>query len=203
MKYIFPRQFGLHNVFTSQVDTKETAQPFKDYTLREQEIAASIRQLIRKRGSENSSTACVKHRVPKRLRGQALDLVKRFQQLHSRCSYHELLKHHCPQNVSMSLHASHTAHCLSSAESAQCLSSAESAQSPQANQSTQFKKLDFDPVCYPSIETCLATYQRLCHPPTDQAIWRSRPRIVLDSRGTRVRLLSSCTFENNTGRLLG
>ena len=33
MKYIFPRQFGLHNVFTSPVDLRETVQPFKDYTL--------------------------------------------------------------------------------------------------------------------------------------------------------------------------
>ncbi|PCH03091.1 Reverse transcriptase [Penicillium occitanis (nom. inval.)] len=41
MKYIFPRQFGLHNVFTSVVDSRETVQPFKDYTLREEEIARS------------------------------------------------------------------------------------------------------------------------------------------------------------------
>ncbi|CAD0096672.1 unnamed protein product [Aureobasidium mustum] len=38
LKYIFPRQFGLHNVFTYAIDMKNSAQPFKDYTLREQEI---------------------------------------------------------------------------------------------------------------------------------------------------------------------
>jgi telomerase reverse transcriptase len=33
MMYMFPRQFGLHNVFTSQVDHTQTAQKFQDYTL--------------------------------------------------------------------------------------------------------------------------------------------------------------------------
>ncbi|TKA71880.1 hypothetical protein B0A55_06334 [Friedmanniomyces simplex] len=40
-KYLFPRQFGLHNVFTSDVDPADTALQFKDYTLREKEIAAA------------------------------------------------------------------------------------------------------------------------------------------------------------------
>ncbi|KAH8199578.1 hypothetical protein TruAng_006275 [Truncatella angustata] len=39
MMYMFPRQFGLHNVFTSKVDFAHTAQRLQDYTLREQEIA--------------------------------------------------------------------------------------------------------------------------------------------------------------------
>ncbi|KAK6357467.1 hypothetical protein TWF718_001777 [Orbilia javanica] len=42
LKYIFPRAFGLHNVFTSTVDKRDTAQTFKDYTLREDEIDAII-----------------------------------------------------------------------------------------------------------------------------------------------------------------
>ncbi|KAL1981064.1 hypothetical protein VTN96DRAFT_3129 [Rasamsonia emersonii] len=79
MKYIFPRQFGLHNVFTSAVDSRETTQPFKDYTLREDEIA------------RREST-----KLPKRLRGKALALVQQLQKRHQRCSYTELLRHYCP-----------------------------------------------------------------------------------------------------------
>lgn len=44
LKYIFPRQFGLHNVFTSVVDRYETSLPFKDYFTREEEIARDMKQ---------------------------------------------------------------------------------------------------------------------------------------------------------------
>jgi len=43
---MFPREFGLHNVFTSSVNTKETKETkleFQDYTLREEEIAEKFR----------------------------------------------------------------------------------------------------------------------------------------------------------------
>ena len=93
MKYLFPRQFGLHNVFTCTVDPKESVQPLKDYTLREQEIAQLDRQSLQK-------GAAAKQRIPKRLRGEALDLVRKLQRLHSRCSYRDLLKHYCPSRVS-------------------------------------------------------------------------------------------------------
>ena len=83
MMYIFPRQFSLHNVFTNDVDPRQTVQPFKDYTLREEEIKS--RYL-----SENSP------KVPKRLRGHAAQLVRRLQIQHSRCSYKKLLEHYCP-----------------------------------------------------------------------------------------------------------
>uniref|UniRef100_V5EU89 Telomerase reverse transcriptase n=1 Tax=Kalmanozyma brasiliensis (strain GHG001) TaxID=1365824 RepID=V5EU89_KALBG len=39
-KYVFPRQFGLHNVFTGVRDFGTTTQPFRDYTVREIEIKA-------------------------------------------------------------------------------------------------------------------------------------------------------------------
>ncbi|KAK6538129.1 hypothetical protein TWF694_011011 [Orbilia ellipsospora] len=42
LKYIFPRAFGLHNVFTSFINKTDTVQAFKDYTLREDEIDAKI-----------------------------------------------------------------------------------------------------------------------------------------------------------------
>lgn len=86
MRYLFPRQFGLHNVFTSVVDSRETVQPFKDYTLREDEI----NRLKKVMGSKH------RERCPKRLRGEAIKLVRKLQILHSRCAYVELLNHYCP-----------------------------------------------------------------------------------------------------------
>ena len=82
LMYMFPRQFGLHNVFTSVLDTQATVQPFKDYTVREEEIQARLRKDPR-------------IKVPKRLRGAATRLVQRLQVLHQRCPYDALLKYHC------------------------------------------------------------------------------------------------------------
>ncbi|RYO83600.1 hypothetical protein DL762_006049 [Monosporascus cannonballus] len=87
MMYMFPRQFGLHNVFTSRVDFKETSQRLKDYTLREDEIATKFGQ---------PHDPGLRIHLPKRLRGKAAQLVKKFQILHQRCSYSELLHHICP-----------------------------------------------------------------------------------------------------------
>ena len=85
----------MHNVFTSIVDSKESIQPFKDYTLREQEIAQLERRNTQKRSGIASNTT-IQEQVPKRLRGEALELVRKLQKLHSQCSYHDLLKHYCP-----------------------------------------------------------------------------------------------------------
>jgi len=92
MKYIFPRQFGLHNVFTSRTDSRETTQPFKDYTLREEEIE-------QKDHTRHISGLSTVH-LPKRLRGVCFTLMQRLQRLHHRCSYSQLLAHHCPSSVS-------------------------------------------------------------------------------------------------------
>ncbi|RYO73581.1 hypothetical protein DL764_010545 [Monosporascus ibericus] len=62
MMYMFPRQFGLHNVFTSRVDFKETSQRLKDYTLREDEITAKFGQ---------PHEPGFRIHLPKRLRGKA------------------------------------------------------------------------------------------------------------------------------------
>lgn len=88
--YIFPRQFGLHNAFTSKVNFKETAQRLKDYTLREEEIFETFGRL-------NDSDTRV--RMPKRLRGTATELVRKLQISHQRCSYSQLLQHHCPVSL--------------------------------------------------------------------------------------------------------
>lgn len=87
MMYIFPRQFGLHNAFTSKVNFKETSQRLKDYTLREEEI-------LQKFGRLNEPTTRVK--TPKRLRGMVAELVQRLLVLHQSCSYSKLIQHHCP-----------------------------------------------------------------------------------------------------------
>ena len=97
-KYIFPRQFGLHNVFTSSVDRAETAQPFKDYSLRDKEIAhAADRQRRKQRAAIDEHQQSWKHHVPKRLRGEAMRLIQSVRRRHARCPYHALLEHHCPR----------------------------------------------------------------------------------------------------------
>ena len=86
MMYIFPRQFGLHNVFTEDVDPRQTVQPFKDYTLREDEINA------RYPGAEDP-------KIHKRLRGKVIQLVRKLQIQHDRCSYKKLLEYYCPVSL--------------------------------------------------------------------------------------------------------
>ena len=101
MKYIFPRQFGLHNVFTSSVDKQETVQPFKDYTLREHEIlqhSQNATQLMYE--PSTSDLAKVRQHLPRRLRGAAVALVRKMQRLHSRCSYSQMMDYYCPLPVS-------------------------------------------------------------------------------------------------------
>ncbi|RDL40109.1 uncharacterized protein BP5553_00088 [Venustampulla echinocandica] len=83
MMYLFPRQFGLHNVFTSQTDARQTVQAYMDYTLREDEINAKY---------PSPTTP----KIPKRLRGRAIDLARKLQIQHSRCSYKQLIEHYCP-----------------------------------------------------------------------------------------------------------
>lgn len=90
MLYMFPRQFGLHNVFTSHVDMARTAQKFQDYTLREEEVLTKFRR-VAEDGSQHLDV-----RIPKRLRGKVEHLVRRLQTLHARCSYARLLEHYCP-----------------------------------------------------------------------------------------------------------
>jgi telomerase reverse transcriptase len=82
-KYVFPLQFGLHNVFTSTVNKKETTYQLKDYTLRETEI----------------SRDCKSFKVPKRLRGSLLHVLQTIRRNHSRLSYVQLLNHHCPSRA--------------------------------------------------------------------------------------------------------
>ena len=81
LKYIFPRQFGLHNPFTYSTDRRETTHAFKDYTDREAEIATAPKDRDLK--------------VYKRLGPKLLPLIVKMQKLHKQCSFHALINHYC------------------------------------------------------------------------------------------------------------
>lgn len=99
MRYIFPHQFGLHNVFTSKVDPRDTAMPFKDYTLREKDIHSNMCRELGKKATDAQEVAKWKQRTPKRLRGDIIKLVERLRIRNQRCSYMEMLRHYCPIEV--------------------------------------------------------------------------------------------------------
>ncbi|KAF7196012.1 Telomerase reverse transcriptase [Pseudocercospora fuligena] len=92
MKYVFPLQFDLHNVFTSEIDPNDTAQQFKDYTIREQEIYRQKCSRARKQVSTGGSRS-----LPRRLRGLAEELVESIRRRHRRCAYSALLEFYCPR----------------------------------------------------------------------------------------------------------
>lgn len=94
MRYMFPRQFGLHNAFTSKVDHKESAMQFKDYTLREQEIKRA--QLTKQKSTTTTYSADKQCSLPKRLRGAPQKLVEALRKRHIRCPYATLMQHYCP-----------------------------------------------------------------------------------------------------------
>ncbi|KAJ5915547.1 hypothetical protein N7466_011480 [Penicillium verhagenii] len=79
MMYIFARQFGLRSVF---VPTEDRNEQFLSHghAFREDEIFA------RDDGAK----------LPKRLRGQAVELTQQLRTRQARCSYEQLLKHYCP-----------------------------------------------------------------------------------------------------------
>lgn len=94
---MFPRQFGLHNVFTSTVDYKESSLPFKDYTLRDEEIARhnASRLLSQRKTSPPDAGKNQRPVLPKRLRGTPFHLVERLRARHQKCAYAELLRRYC------------------------------------------------------------------------------------------------------------
>ncbi|KAK4934763.1 hypothetical protein LTR28_010533, partial [Elasticomyces elasticus] len=96
MKYIFPRQFNLHNVFTSKTSSKDTAQRCKDYTLREHEIRRASSNQGKKRCGNDDSKNVKRAAPPRRLRGEATLLIEKLRKRHARCAYVELLRHYCP-----------------------------------------------------------------------------------------------------------
>lgn len=77
---MFPRQFGLHSVFTHITDRRETTHAFKDYTDREGEIASARKDRDEK--------------VYRRLGIKVLPLIRKMQRLHQQCSYHSLVHYY-------------------------------------------------------------------------------------------------------------
>lgn len=108
MRYIFPRQFGLHNVFTSKVDARESAMPFKDYTLREKDIHTSMCRQLGDKATDAGQVAKWKLRVPRRLRDNVMKLIEKLRILNQRCSYTELLRHYCHIEVCPTLIMDHS-----------------------------------------------------------------------------------------------
>lgn len=93
MKYIFPRQFDLHNAFTSFTDLRNTSHQLTDYTVREHEIA----RVRTKRKYRPGKPPLLGDKVPRRLRGKCFYLVERLRKRESRCPYRMLLDYHCPR----------------------------------------------------------------------------------------------------------
>ncbi|BCR95156.1 telomerase reverse transcriptase [Aspergillus luchuensis] len=85
LKYIFPKQFGLHNVFSSVSNGQDI---FKDYAYREDEIAKLEKA---KRAHSHSESM-----IPRRLQGKAVELVQQLQNRNKHCSYAHLLNYYCP-----------------------------------------------------------------------------------------------------------
>ena len=81
MKYIFPKQFGLHNVFTHATDRRDTTHAFKDYTDRENEITGAMKGRDEK--------------VYRRLGLRVLPLITKMQKMHQRCSYDAIIHYYC------------------------------------------------------------------------------------------------------------
>jgi telomerase reverse transcriptase len=105
MKYIFPRQFGLLNVFTVDPDGRNSTDDWKGCMFRESEISELEKKVQLKRprpGNEHAGADCSSMRstkVPKRLRGDTIELVQKLRNRNAQCSYRELLRYYCPTEV--------------------------------------------------------------------------------------------------------
>ncbi|KJZ73514.1 hypothetical protein HIM_07070 [Hirsutella minnesotensis 3608] len=95
MMCVFPKQFGMHNVFIS--DSKpskpvQSANKWEEHASWEQRVAAHF-------PVDKDSGKISLPKIPRRLRGSAKHLVQKLQILHARCSYAETLKHYCPTHL--------------------------------------------------------------------------------------------------------
>ena len=111
MNYIFPRQFGLQNVFSSTAASNGNTNYLTNAIFREKEISQLIEKEQLRRPAPKGDQAHADHeeaahtRLPKRLRGQALELIRRLRVRHSKCRYRQLLDYYCPAEVSLLLGA--------------------------------------------------------------------------------------------------
>lgn len=107
LKYVFPRQFGLLNAFTVDPDGRSNTDDLKSFMFRENEIS-SLQEQRPRRGPQNGCAASdegiEQMKVPKRLRGSAIELTRKLRARNARCSYVELLRYYCPTDVRHSYH---------------------------------------------------------------------------------------------------
>lgn len=109
MNYIFPRQFGLQNVFSSTAAGNGRANYLTNAIFREQEISQLIEKEQLRRPVPKGDQPHADHeeaghtKLPKRLRGQARELIRRLRIRHSKCPYRQLLDYYCPDEVSLLL----------------------------------------------------------------------------------------------------
>ncbi|SCV70113.1 BQ2448_1507 [Microbotryum intermedium] len=88
-KYIFPRQFGLHNVFTFP-KPRLNSEVVSDHHDREIEIKAG------QKASSSPKLGTIK--TPARVK-PTLPMLQRMMLLHSRCRYRKMLDRYCPKKV--------------------------------------------------------------------------------------------------------
>lgn len=106
MNYIFPQQFGLQNVFSSTPTSNSSATYLTNAIFREKEISQLIEKEKLRRPAPKGDQAHADHeeaahtKLPKRLRGQPLELIRRLRASHSKCPYRQLLDYYCPDEVS-------------------------------------------------------------------------------------------------------
>lgn len=104
MKYIFPRQFGLLSVFTLNSNGRNIMDDSKRFMFRESEISHLEEEKRLQRPQPEIEFADADHgvrscKVPKRLRGITIELVRKLRNRNAQCSYGELLRHYCPTEV--------------------------------------------------------------------------------------------------------
>ncbi|KAF7530544.1 hypothetical protein PCG10_000053 [Penicillium crustosum] len=102
MKYIFPRQFGLPNVFKLDSDSRNVMDDSKNFMFREGEISRLEKEKQHQRPQPKNEFADADYagvrsvKVPKRLRGITIELVGKLRNRNAQCSYGELLRYYCP-----------------------------------------------------------------------------------------------------------
>lgn len=105
MKYIFPRQFGLLNVFKLDSDSRNIMDDSKTFMFRESEISRlDEEKRLQRPQPKNEFTAADcggvgSFKVPRRLRGITIELVRKLRNRNAQCSYGELLRYYCPTEV--------------------------------------------------------------------------------------------------------
>lgn len=110
MKYMFPREFGLSNVFTISADSKNGMDMSTNHNRRENEITHLNEQRRQRRCQSSGDQLRAElggndfEKLPKRLRGKPFEFVQRLRVHHARCSYGELLKYYCPEVCSLPYH---------------------------------------------------------------------------------------------------